>query len=118
MGSDITWFFDKLAPTAAAADVHAPAANTAAVITYTAAAGIEHVIDGIAWSYSGAPTGGNLKVQDGATTVFSMDITAGGHGYIPVRKRGTANTNLVITLAAGGEGVSGKVNVLAHWAET
>lgn len=118
MPQDVSWFWDKLAPVADDGDVHAPAANTAAVITYAAATGTEHVIWGVAWSYDGAPTGGNLLIQDGTDTVFSMDITAGGPGYVPVRRRGSTNTALVVTLAAGGAGVSGKVNVLAHWAET
>lgn len=106
---------------AAAANVHVPSSNTAAVITYAAAgAGISHVISGIAWSYSGAPTAGNLKVEDGSgTTVFSVDITAAGPGFIPFSTplKGTANTAMIITLAAGGSGVSGKVNALGKWTE-
>lgn len=100
-------------------DVNAPAANTAAVVTYSASASAKHVINGIAWSYSANPTGGNLKVEDvSGTTVFSMDITTGGAGvvYFDPPKRGAAvNTAMIITLAAGGASVSGKVSVLAHW---
>lgn len=100
--------------------VHAPAANTAAVVTIDAAgAGVCNVVgNGLAWSYSDDPTGGNLKIEDGAgNTVFSMDITSRGAGFIPldVPLRGSPNTALVVTLAAGGAGISGKVNVLAHW---
>jgi len=100
-------------------DVHAPAANTAAVVTYTGAAGSSHVIAGIAWSYDGAPTGGNLLVEDDSDTVLSLDVTAAGPGFIPfsVPKRATAGNDLVVTLAAGGAGVTGKVSVLAHWTE-
>lgn len=97
-------------------DVHAPASNTAAVVT-AAVADRRHAIGGVAWSYSGAPTGGNLKVEDGSgTTVFTADITAGGPGFIPFVPglAGRANTALIITLAAGGSGVSGKVSVLGH----
>lgn len=104
----------------AAADVHAPASNTAAVVTYAAAGvGVAHVLSGIAWSYSGTPTAGNLKVEDGAATVLSLDITSAGPGFIPFDppKKGAANSALVITLAAGGSGVSGKVSVLSHWTE-
>ncbi len=100
------------------ADVHAPAANTAAVVTYSADTNRQHVISGIAWSYSAAPTGGNLKVEDGSgNTVFSADITAAGPGVIlfPVPKAGRTNTALIVTLAAGGASVSGKVSVLNHW---
>ncbi len=105
----------------AAGDAHAPSANTAAVVTYTAGgAGWSHVISGVAWSYSGTPTGGNLKIEDGSgVTVFTMDITVAGAGFIPFNppKKGTANTAMIITLAAGGAGVSGKVSITGHWKE-
>jgi hypothetical protein len=106
---------------AAGGDTATPASNTAAVVTYAAGAtGVQHVISGVAWSYSGGtPTGGNLLIQDGSTTVFSMDITAQGAGFIQFApaKKGTAATSMTITLAAGGAGVTGKVSVLAHWTE-
>lgn len=102
-------------------DVSAPASNTAAVITYaasSAAANVGHVVQGIVWSYSGGtPTGGNLKIENGSgVTVFSLDITSAGAGFIPfpLPKKGSGATALIITLAAGGSGVSGKVNVLYH----
>ena len=100
-----------------AANKHEPASNTAAVITYAAGgAGVSHVISGVAWSYNDDPTGGNLKIEDGSgTTVFSVDITAAGPGFFvfPEPLRGTANTALIITLAAGGASVTGKVNALS-----
>lgn len=90
-------------------------------MTYAAAgSGVSNVIGGIAWSYSAAPTSGNLKVEDGSgTTVFSIDITVSGPGFIPFARplKGTANTALIVTLAAGGTGVSGKVSVLSRWTE-
>jgi hypothetical protein len=101
-------------------DTAAPAANTAASLTYAAAgAGINHLIAGVYWSYSGGtPTGGNLQISDGSNVIFNMDITAAGPGYVPFDppKKGTANTSLTITLAAGGASVSGKVNA-THWTE-
>jgi len=112
---------NQTARAAATTNVHVPSSNTAAVITYTAGgSGVSHVISGIAWSYSGAPTSGNLKVEDGSgTTVFSIDITAAGPGFIPFSAplKGTANTAMIITLAAGGSGISGKVNALGKWTE-
>jgi hypothetical protein len=105
---------------ASSSDVHAPAANTAAVVTYAAVSDRRHGLSGIAWSYSAAPTNGNLKVEDGSgTTVFSMDITAAGPGvvYFTPPKLGSLNTALIVTLAAGGASVSGKVSVLGHWKE-
>lgn len=111
-------------PTVVAADpndVNAPVADTAAVVTYAAGTnGQCHHISGLTWSYSAAPTGGNIKVEDGAgNTVFSLDITAAGVGFFifdPV-KRGTANAAMTITLAAGGGSVVGKLSIPAHWVE-
>jgi hypothetical protein len=103
----------------AAADVNAPAVNTAAVITYAAAAQTVHVLDGVYWSYNAAPTGGNIKIEDGAgTTIFSLDVTAAGPNYIPFGTpvRGTVNTAMIVTLAAAGAAVTGKVNA-RHWTE-
>lgn len=104
---------------ASTSDVHTPSSNTAAIVTYAAATnGERHVISGVAWSYNATPTGGNLKVEDGAgSTVFTMDITTAGAGviYFEPSKGGGANTALIVTLAAGGSGVSGKVSVLGHW---
>lgn len=103
------------------ADVHAPAANTAAVVTYAAPERpLGHVISGVCWSYAGGdPTGGNLKIEDGGVTVFSMDITSAGAGFIPFDppKRGSAGQPLVITLAAGGASVTGKLSIRSHWTE-
>lgn len=100
-------------------DVHAPAVNTAAVVTYAAdGSGLVHHITGIAWSYTGGnPTGGNLKVEDGSgNVVFSMDIDVSGPAMVefPMGKDGTPDTAMIITLAAGGAGVTGKVSVLNH----
>ena len=108
--------------TCSSGDVHAPAADTAAVVTYAAAAGLRHVITGITWSYKGAdPTGGNLKVEDvSGTVIFTMDINKEGPGIIvfPVPKRSAAvNTALIITLAAGGGSCTGKLSILNHWTE-
>lgn len=105
--------------TFATGKTHTPAANTAAVVTLAAAgAGVSNVIRGIAWGYSEAPTGGGLKIEDGvSTTVFSVPITTAGPGFIPVFGKGSANTALVVTLAAGGETCVGSVNVLEAWTE-
>lgn len=109
--------------TAAAADLHAPAANTAAVVTYAATASVKHVITGIAYSYTGSGTlaGGNLKVEDvSGTTVFTMNIQDKKEGVLvfprPLRAA-AVNTALIVTLAAGGANVSGTVSVLNHWTE-
>lgn len=114
--------FGQASKLSAAADVHEPAANTAAVVTYAAvSANSSHVISGIAWSYEGTGTlsGGNLTVSAGATTVFTIGITSKGAGFIPFQfpKKIAPNTALVVTLAAGGADVTGKVSVMNHWTE-
>jgi hypothetical protein len=96
-------------------NVHQPASNTAAVVTKAAGgAGVSNVLGGVYWSYDLDPTGGSLKIEDGSgTTIFFVSITSKGPGFLPFRPalKGTANTALIVTLAAGGSGVTGKVNV-------
>jgi hypothetical protein len=101
-------------------DAAAPSSNAAAVVTYSAVVGQAHVVSAVGWSYSGTPTGGNIKIEDGSgNTVLSLDVTTGGAGVLKFDpyKRGTTNTALIVTLAAGGSGVSGKVSVFGHWTE-
>lgn len=95
-------------------DVNVPASNTAAVLTYSAVAGKRHVLDGVTWSYSGAPTGGRITITSAGVTVFDVDVTAGGPGYLPFPRplAGLVNAALVVTLAAGGSGVVGKINAV------
>lgn len=105
-----------------AANIHLPTTNTAAVVTKTAVSGQYHVIRGVAFSYSATPTGGNLKIEDvSGTTVFSVDIADATPRVItfPVPIRSAAvNTAMIVTLAAGGGGISGKVNVLGYSVES
>ena len=85
----------------------------------SAGAGVSNVLALVAWSYDNTPTAGSLTIEDGSgTTVFKVDITAAGPGFIPFDPplKGTANTALIATLAAGGAGVSGIVN-LHTWTE-
>jgi hypothetical protein len=96
----------------------ASATNGLAAVTYAGQAGYKHVLSGVGWSYNATPTGGNLKIEDGAgNTVFSIDITAAGPGAFdfPVPLAATAGNDLVITLSAGGSAVVGRVNALGHW---
>jgi hypothetical protein len=105
----------------AAGDIHAPAANTAAVVTYPAPPALSHVITGVAWSYSGGiPVGGRLTVVTTTHgTVFDIDIAEEGAGAItfPVPKMAAPTDVMTVTLAAGGAAITGKVNVLSHWVE-
>ena len=104
----------NLAPLSiAASDMATPAANAAGTITLAAQAGFAHVIYGLYWSYAGATVTGNLIIQDGGVTVFSVDISAAGPGQLtfgrPIRL--TPGNVGTVTLAAGGSGVTGKLNV-------
>lgn len=100
-------------------DVATPASNTVARIIYAADDSHQHVINGVAWSYDGQLAGGQLRILDGADVIFDVDIVNSGFNavYFNYPKRGSINRALVIELTAGGVGVSGKVNALAHWLE-
>lgn len=105
--------------TSATTNTHAPAVNTAAVVTLAAGgAGVSNVVSGIYWSYNATPTGGSLAITDGGTTVFTEYITAGGPGFFPFAppRRFADNSQVVITLAAAGAAVAGSLNVHA-WTE-
>lgn len=120
-GSNNIGDVDEAAVSAAVSDVAAPAVNTAAVVNYGAVAGQRHVITGIAWSYAGGvPAGGNLRVEDGAgNVVFNMDIAVQDSRVVtfPKPKKGSVNTAMIVTLAAGGAAVTGKISVLNHYTE-
>lgn len=98
------------------ADGNFPAANTAATITKAAVSDRRHAVHGILFSYSAAPTGGRLTVTDGGTTVLDIDITAAGAQVIPLDHQAAfeVNSAVVFTLAAGGIGVTGKLQLLGH----
>lgn len=86
--------------------------NVAAVVTYAALAGNQHHVFYVAWSYNAAPTGGKLTIDDDTTAVFELDITAAGPKQIALPPIiGTVGKKVVITLAAAGAAVAGKVNV-------
>jgi hypothetical protein len=74
------------------------------------------VVDWIAFSYDGTPTGGKLTVAFGSTTLLELDIAAAGPHFLDFSHRPlynpamTKNEALTITLAAGGASVAGKVS--------
>ncbi len=86
-----------------------PAANTAAVITLVAVENRRNIIHFAQWSYSAAPTGGRLTITVAGTTVKDMDIIAGGPGGFSFYVVGGINQEVVITLAAGGVGITGRL---------
>lgn len=108
-------------PAGTLGDVSTPAANTAAEIVYTRPGrDCYHSFSGLAWSYDAQLAGGNLQmVDENLGIIFDIDITNPGPGFIPfpVPRHGSLNATMTIRLAAGGVGVSGKLNVLTHWVE-
>lgn len=90
--------------------------NAAAVVTLAADANRGNIIGTIVYSYSAAPTGGLLTVEDGSgVTVFQVDVALGDVQVITFSPPllFSANTATIVTLAAGGSGIKGKVNVVA-----
>lgn len=86
-------------------------ADTAVSLTLAAVANKKHYVPRVVWSYSAAPTGGRLTITDDGATVFDIDIIAGGPGAADVHlESAVANKALVITLAAAGGAVVGKLN--------
>ncbi len=92
---------------------HKPSTNTAAVATFAAVTGVVKTLDSIQWSYSAAPTGGNLKVESpSGTVIFEQDVTAAGPGQVlfPGGLDGASGQAVIVTLAAGGSGIQGIVD--------
>jgi hypothetical protein len=100
---------------------YATGTNAAAVITLGAAGGgRNHVITGISYGYSAAPTSGSIKIEDGSgNVVFRSPITSAGQQTINFYppKIGSSNTSMIITLAAGGSAIVGDVNILGRRVE-
>jgi hypothetical protein len=79
-----------------------------------ATAGEANQFSGIVWSYSADPTGGRIVITDGGTTVFDIDITTGGPGFIwfPTAMTMSPNQATVLTIYDGGGVLVGKVGFL------
>jgi hypothetical protein len=93
--------------------------NVAATITLAVVGGMRHAISGVLWSYSAAPTGGRLTISNGGATALDIDITGSGPGVLAFdpAKLGDTGASVVVTLAAGGAAVVGKVTLLGRWLE-
>lgn len=103
----------KTAPTPSTPAHVTAAANTAVVATFAAVAGQTHRLTLLVVSYSAAPTGGRVTVADGGTTVLDVDVTGAGVLVVPLPSggvKGSVNTAMTVTLAAGGVAVVGKLN--------
>lgn len=89
---------------------HHPVANTAAVITLNAVAGLRHVIQSFQWGYSDTPAGAYIQISINGTVEWKVPITAGGPGGFSFPIVGGVNQAVVLTLAAPGGVVVGYLN--------
>ena len=94
--------------------VHTPVADTAAIITLAAEHHVRHLVRTIVWSYSVAPTAGRLTLTVDGTIRLDVDITAAGPGALPLDLLTAEQAAVVITLAAGGAAVVGKLSVVSN----
>jgi len=93
-----------------------PEANTAAVVTLTAVAGQRHRISTITLNFFGANVAVTFNITDGGTDRFNITIPAAQNAVVHLEfpnggLRGSVNSEIVVTLPAGGAGVSGNLNV-------
>lgn len=101
----------SISPASAEINDATAGANTIVTITLAALDGHRRIAHHIQWSYSAAPTGGRLFVEDGVgTTILDVDIIAGGQGSMDLFLPGSINTALVFNLAAGSGAIVGKLN--------
>ena len=98
------------------------ATNTAATVALPAqAAGTAEgswVIGEVVWSYSGAPTAGNIKIADSSGNLIDQDLSGTNFGTLvfnPPLSSQLPLSALTTTLGAAG-GVTGKVSVIG-WLE-
>jgi hypothetical protein len=91
--------------------------NANAVVTFIPGR-VRNELFGVCWSYSATPTNGRLTIFGGGFN-FDIDITTDGPGFIPfpAPMHATNDTNIVVTLYAGGVQVVGKLNVLGKGTE-
>lgn len=94
------------------------AANTAVTLTINGVAGQTIRITELSFSYSAAPTAGSVTVVVNGVTILQFDITAAGPTAIPLPPGGLkcqSGQNAVITLAAAGAAVVGRLNAGSYY---
>jgi len=93
------------------------AVNTAVTVTITGVAGQSVRLTALSVSYNAAPTGGAVTVVVNAVTILQLDIAAAGPFAVPLPAGGLecqAGQNVVITLAAAGAAVNGRVSAASY----
>ena len=104
---------------AASGDSNGPVTNADAVVYYPALkTGQHHTIEGIAWSYSGAPTGGTVVVESpsGVPVYGPFAVTSTGlvADDFATGLKGLSGADMRIRLTAAGAGVQGVVAAKGH----
>jgi hypothetical protein len=93
------------------------AANTQVQITIPGVAGQTIRINHLSFSYSGAAAAGGVTIVVNAVTIWQIDVAGADFQLPPLPPGGLlcqAGQNAVVTLAAGGAGVTGKLNVASY----
>lgn len=92
----------------------APSSNTAAVISLAATTGKRWAIYQIEVSYAQLPTNGVLTITESGGEKYRLFITTAGAAPIVSGRLFTSGAGVVVTLSAGGAGVSGAINLSAE----
>ena len=72
-------------------------------------------VEQVTWSFSAAPTTGLLQITGLDADDFSVDVTAGGPGALPLPRSAYGKVGgTVVVIASCAAGVTGKVNVFAE----
>ena len=93
---------------------HTPLANTDAAITIDADADHAWVVEEIDWSYSAAPTGGQVSILYDLVVKWRLDVPNAGLGSFRFPNgffQTVKNQELYVKLTAGGAGVTGKLAI-------
>jgi hypothetical protein len=86
-------------------------ANASVAITLAAVPMCRHHLIAVQWSYSAAPTGGNLLTTGLEGDEIDLDIAAAGPGGLTAVYVGLKGGAVTVTLAAGGGALVGKLVV-------
>lgn len=106
-------FVEKLNFIASSGDVSIGASpGLTTEIVYSGIVGHRHVLAGVSWSYDATPTTGNIKIKDGTSVIYDLDITAAGPGfqYFDPPKQGSVGSSMTITLASGAGSATGQLS--------
>ena len=91
--------------------IHGSAVNAPVTVTIPGENRRRRSLSKILFSYSATPTGGRVTVTIEGEIPLSHAITAAGPGPLNVNIAGVVNRPMVVTLDAGGAGVTGDLSV-------